>query len=289
MLSWEYVAQVVVSGLLAGGVYALLAMGLTLIFGVMRVINVAHGEFVIIGAYVTYWAFALAGLSPLVSLVLSIPILFVFGMVLQRVVIKRVIGAPQLSSLLVAFGVSIMIVNVALYVWTGEYRSIPYLEGSLRVGGLAFSRARVVGVVMALLIAAAFFAFLKWGRLGKAIRATAQSREVAAACGINVGRVYTVTFGLGAALAGAAGTLVSFMFSFYPEAGLVYTFKSFAVVILGGMGSYVGALAGGLILGLAEGLSQLFLSSKVGDGVAYVLLVLILLLRPQGLFGGPGE
>lgn len=278
--------QVVVSGLLVGGLYALVALGLSLVFGVMRVINVAHGTFVMLGAYVTYWLFALLGMNPFLSVLVSVPVLFLFGAALQRLFVFRVVRAPELSSLLLTFGMSIVIANVAMLAWSADYRSVEFLTGSFVLGDIAVSKPRLISFLTALAITALAFVFLHRTRTGKAIRATSQHREVAQVCGINVQRIDLITFGLGAGLAGAGGSLVSVMFAVYPEMGQVYVFKSFLVIVLGGAGNYPGAFFGGLLLGVVEGLASLFLTAQLSEVVAYLLLVVVLLLRPQGLLGG---
>lgn len=285
-ITGNMILQVVVSGLLAGGLYALVALGLSLVFGVMRVINVAHGTLLMLGAYVTYWMFALLGMNPFVSLVVSIPVLFAVGVVLQKLFVHRVVYAPELSSLLLTFGISIVIANVAMLAWSADYRSVEFLTGSFVVGEIAFSKPRLISFLVALALTGLAFLFLQRTKTGKAIRATSQHRDVAQVCGINVRRIDLITFGLGAALAGAGGSLVSVMFAVYPEMGQVYVFKSFLVIVLGGAGNYPGAFFGGLILGLVEGLASLFLTAQLSEVIAYVLLVVVLLVRPQGLLGG---
>jgi branched-chain amino acid transport system permease protein len=280
------VGQVIISGLLAGALYAMVALGLGLIFGVMRVLNVAHGPLLMLGAYTTFWLFHFLGLSPYLSLLVSMPALFVVGAVLQRLLVRRVVDAPELSSLLLTFGISIAVVNLAQFAFTSDLRSVEYLTGSFRLGPFAFSKSRVIACAFAALITALAFLFLKKTRVGKAIRAVSQSREVAQVCGIDVQRIHLIAFGIATALAAAGGTLVSVMVAIQPEMGQVYTFKSFLVIVLGGAGNYPGALLGGLLLGLIEQLSSLFLTTQVNEAVAYVLLVLVLLVRPTGLLKG---
>jgi branched-chain amino acid transport system permease protein len=280
------VGQVVISGLLAGSIYALVALGLGLIFGVMRVLNVAHGPLMMLGAYTTFWLFQRFGLNPYLSILLSMPLLFLLGLALQRFLVRRVVDAPELSSLLLTFGVSIALVNLAQLAFTSDLRSVEYLTGSFLVGPFALSKPRLAACTFAIVITAASFVFLRATRLGKAIRAVSQSREVAQVCGIDVQRIHLLAFGLGSALAAAGGSLVAVMVAIQPEMGQVYTFKSFLVIVLGGAGNYPGALLGGLLLGLVEQLSSLFLTAQVNEAVAYVLLVLVLLIRPTGLLKG---
>jgi len=280
------IGQVIISGLLAGALYAMVALGLGLIFGVMRVLNVAHGPLLMLGAYTTFWLFQLLGLNPYLSLLVSMPLLFLVGVVLQRALVRRVVDAPELSSLLLTFGVSIALVNLAQLGFTSDLRSVEYLTGSFILGPFAFSKSRVIACAFALVITAGAFVLLKKTRLGKAIRAVSQSREVAQVCGINVQRIHLITFGAASALAAAGSTLVAVMVAIQPEMGQVYTFKSFLVIVLGGAGNYPGALLGGLLLGLIEQLSSLFITTQVNEAVAYILLVLVLLLRPTGLLKG---
>jgi branched-chain amino acid transport system permease protein len=274
--------QVVISGLLAGALYAMVALGLGLIFGVMRVLNVSHGPLLMLGAYTTFWLFQLFGFNPYLSLLVSMPLLFLVGMVLQRLFVRRVVDAPELSSLLLTFGISIAIVNLAQLAFTADLRSVEYLTGSFLWGPFAFSKS----CVFAILITGGAFLFLQRTRLGKAVRAVSQSREVAQVCGIDVSRIHMIAFGIGSALAAAGGTLVAVMVAIQPEMGQVYTFKSFLVIVLGGAGNYPGALLGGLLLGLIEQVSSLYLTTQVNEAVAYVLLVLVLLVRPTGLLKG---
>jgi branched-chain amino acid transport system permease protein len=278
--------QVVVSGILAGALYAMVALGLALIFGVMRVINVAHGPLLMLGAYTTYFLWAHAGLNPYLSIPVSMAVLFALGMVLQRALVFRVIDAPELSSLLLTFGISIALVNLAQLAFTSDLRAIEFITGSWGMGPIALSKSRAIACVFAASITALAFLFLQKTRLGKAIRATSQSREVAMVCGIDVQRIHLITFGLASALAAAGGSLIAVMVAIQPEMGQIWTFKSFLVIVLGGAGNYPGALLGGMLLGLIEQLASLVLTTQLSEAVAYVLLVLVLLVRPTGLLGG---
>lgn len=278
--------QALAAGLLIGAVYGLMCVGLGLIFGVMRVLNVAHGPLLMLGAYTTFWLFQRTGMNPYLSTLVSMPLLFLLGLALQRVLVRRVVDAPELSSLLLTFGISIALVNLAQLAFTSDLRSVEYLTGSFVVGPFAISKPRLAACAFAIAITVASFVFLRSTRLGKAIRAVSQSREVAQVCGIDVQRIHLLAFGLGSALAAAGGSLVAVMVAIQPEMGQVYTFKSFLVIVLGGAGNYPGALLGGLLLGLVEQLSSLFLTAQVNEAVAYVLLVLVLLVRPTGLLKG---
>jgi branched-chain amino acid transport system permease protein len=196
------------------------------------------------------------------------------------------VDAPELSSLLLTFGISIALVNLAQLAFTSDLRAVEYITGSWLLGGLAFSKSRVIACAFAAMVTALAFLFLKRTRLGKAIRATSQSREVAMVCGVDVARIHMLTFGLGSALAAAGGALLAVIVAIQHEMGGVWTFKSFLVIVLGGAGNYPGALLGGMLLGLVEQLASLFLTTQLSEVVAYVLLVVVLLVRPTGLLGG---
>src|SRR5215475_14768612 len=215
------IGQVVISGLLAGSLYSMVALGLGLIFGVMRVLNVAHGPILMLGAYTTFWLFHWFGLNPYLSLLVSMPALFLVGLLLQRTLVRRVVDAPELSSLLLTFGLSIALVNLAQLAFTSDLRSVEFLTGSFVIGPFAFSKSRVIACVFAIVITAGAFLFLQKTRLGKALRAVSQSREVAQVCGIDVGRIHMLAFGIGSALAAAGGTLVAVMVAIQPEMGQI--------------------------------------------------------------------
>jgi branched-chain amino acid transport system permease protein len=278
--------QVIVSGILAGSLYAMVALGLGLIFGVMRVINIAHGPLLMLGAYTTYFLTTRAGMNPFLTVPVAMAALFVVGVLLQRGLVFRVVDAPELSSLLLTFGISIALVNLAQLAFTSDLRAVEYITGAWVIGGLAISKPRLIAFLFAGAVTALSFLLLKRTRIGKAIRATSQSREVAMVCGVDVARIHMLTFGFASALAAAGGALLAMIVAIQPEMGGVWTFKSFLVIVLGGAGNYPGALLGGLLLGLVEQVAALFLTTQLSEVVAYVLLVLVLLVRPTGLLGG---
>jgi branched-chain amino acid transport system permease protein len=278
--------QVIVSGILSGSLYAMVALGLGLIFGVMRVINIAHGPLLMLGAYTTYFLTTRAGLNPFLTVPVAMAALFVVGVLLQRGLVFRVVDAPELSSLLLTFGISIALVNLAQLAFTSDLRAVEYITGAWVIGGLAISKPRLIAFLFAGAVTALSFLLLQRTRFGKAIRATSQSREVAMVCGVDVARIHMLTFGFASALAAAGGALLAMIVAIQPEMGGVWTFKSFLVIVLGGAGNYPGALLGGLLLGLVEQVAALFLTTQLSEVVAYVLLVLVLLVRPSGLLGG---
>lgn len=295
-MQWVYdLTTIMLSGLMQGGVYAMFAVGLTLIFGVMRVINVAHGEFVVLGAYLTYVVFngpALLGfgvyVDPLLAMLITLPVAFCIGYLVQKVLLNAVVGGPELTPLLITFGLGISMINIIEWVFTTDYRTIPYYPDSFDLTeNIKLGKNKVISFLIAAFITFSVYFFLKFHRLGKAIRATAQNSDVAMVCGINIYQVYLITFGLAAALAVAGGTLVSIQFGFNPETGLTYTVIAFAIIILGGRGHYIGALVGALMLGVLENLVSFLVPNGTAmvEMAAYSMMVFVLLIRPRGLFG----
>jgi branched-chain amino acid transport system permease protein len=280
-------AQAIVSGILIGGLYVLISIGLTLIFGVMRVINFAHGDLMMVAMYVTYWLFTLYGIDPYLSLLATIPILFVTGSVIQRFLIDRVLTGPQESQLFLTLGVMLVVQNLALLFWKADYRAInTYYTGSvIRLGGVFISVPKLTSFFVAVLLTAMLYIFLTRTRTGKAMRATAQNREVSSLMGVDVRRVYVIAFGIGTACVGAAGTLLSTFYYISPTVGTTFTLMAFLAVVLGGMGSFTGALFGGLIVGLAESLGAVYVATQYRELVTFVLFILILLVKPSGLLG----
>jgi len=248
------------------------------------IVNIAHGEFVMLGAYLAFWSFSLLHLNPLLSVVLAIPVFFFAGTMIHKRITERLTKAPELSALILTFGMSILIWNLAQFFWTNTYRSVPYLTGSFPFFGLVFAKSKTVSFFLAIGITAALFAFLKYSRLGKGIRATSQNPEVALVCGINTIKMRAVTFGMGIGLAGAAGAIVSLQWVIFPQMGASYVSKAFAIVVLGGLGNIQGALAGGLIIGVLESLTTQYWSAKMAQIIPSMTILLILLLRPTGLF-----
>jgi branched-chain amino acid transport system permease protein len=281
-------ATVVLGGVMQGGVYAMFAVGLTLIFGVMRIINAAHGEMVMMGAYLTWVSFFYMGVDPLLALVFTLPLAFLFGLLVQKVLLNAAVGQPELTGLLITFGLGLTMIYLAELIFTTDFRTIPYAPGTVQITRtITVGQNRVISFAMAVFITVGVYLFLKFHRLGKAVRATAFNAEVAMVCGINVRRIYLVTTGLAAALAAAGGALVSIQFGFNPETGVLYTLQAFAIIILGGRGHYVGALLGGLMLAVLENLVSLMVPNGTAmvELAAYGLMIFVLLIRPGGLMG----
>ncbi|TMA26630.1 MAG: branched-chain amino acid ABC transporter permease [Deltaproteobacteria bacterium] len=279
--------QSVLSGVLIGGIYALIGIGLTLIFGVMRIINFAQGELVMVGMYVTFFLFRLAGIDPFLSVLLTMPALFVLGAILQSTLINRVLDALPQNQILLTIGIGLVLSNTAMLVFTSDYRilSTSYSSSSVAISGVHLSTPLLYCFAITVVITGALYWFLIRTDTGCAIRATAQDREAAQLMGVDVRRMSVLAFGLGAALAGAAGALVSPTYYIYPQVGGAFTLKAFVVVVLGGMGSIVGATLGGVIIGTAESLAAAYVSSGNKEMVVYVLFLLVLLFKPAGLLG----
>lgn len=291
-------AQALVSGLLIGGVYGLVAMGLSLVFGVLGIINFAHGALMTIGIYASYLLFQNYGIDPYLSLFFVVPLLFVVGVVIQRTAINPVMKAPVHNQLLLTLGIAMIIENLFLVFFTGTPRSIELsyardefnlgfitLDFPLKVFGAVISLPKLIAFVMAIVLAGVLYLLMQRTRLGAAIRASAQEPEGAEMVGIDVRRIYTITFGIGAAAAGAAGALVMPFLFVSPTAGSIFNIIAFIVVVLGGMGSVPGALIGGLIIGLTQEMTQIFVSGSSKLFGVFAVFILVLLFRPQGLFG----
>ena len=279
--------QGVVSGLLFGGVYSLMAVGLTLIFGVMRVVNFAHGDMMVWGMYLAYILATRAGVDPYVSFLLCAAALFALGLAVQRGLVDRIVEAPHEMQILLMLGVALVLENVALLAFGPEPTRVrsPLASATLWLGPVFVDVARLVTFLVALALTTALWAFLFRTDLGRTIRAAADNTYGALVIGTDVRRVYAVAFGVGAACVGAAGALVSPILPFQPPTGLSLSVASFNIVIIGGMGSLVGALVGGLLVSLAESLGAVFLKPSLKELFSFSLLIVILLFRPAGLFG----
>lgn len=277
----------ILNGLLIGGLYALAAVGFSLIFGVMDVINLTHGVILLLGTYVSYYAFTLLGIDPFLTIPLSMGVLFVFGYAYQRTLVQRIIGEDPLKSLLVTFGVALMVRNLMTVFFTSDYRSIDptYAGANFELLGVTIPFVRAMGLVIALVLVGLLSVLLRRTELGRAIRATALDRKGAALMGVNVPHVFAMTFGIAAAFSASAGSLLGVVTPFAPVQEGTYTLQAFVVVVLGGVGTPVGALVGGLLLGLATQLTATFVSSGYQQVMMFSLLVIMLLVRPQGLLG----
>ena len=283
----ETFVQSLVSGILTGSLYAMIGVGLTVIFGVMRIINMAHGDMVMFGMYGAFLSVAFLKIDPFLSILLWIPIAFLVGVFIYRFLLKNIVPAGELNTLLYTAGLSLFIANFILLVASGDYRTIKlkYAIMPLRPFGIAVPIPLAIAFGMAILITIALYWFLVRTDTGRAIRATSQEPEAAALMGVNVDRMAVITFGLGTALACGAGVLLAPSLYLYPTVGEILVAKCFVIVVLGGLGSVPGAIAGGLLLGVVESLGAVYVSVPYKDAIGFVIFLLVLLFRPSGLFG----
>jgi branched-chain amino acid transport system permease protein len=286
----EQFIQASINGIMLGGFYGVMVLGFSVIWGVMGVINLAHGEFIMLGAYITWILNEQLNWDPFLAPIVIIPLMFIFGYVLQRILINRVVERPPLISLLVSFGLGIMLANSIKLIFTADPRiTETALSGFWPVGAVTIPKTKSGILVAALIIMGLLHLFLQRTRLGKSIRAAAQNREAARIVGIEIKTVYALTFGLCIALTGVAGVLISPTQAVFPFMGPPLTLRAFAITAMAGLGSIVGALVGGVVLGLIEVFVATYVpgvGTNMGIVVSFVILVLVLVLRPQGLFGG---
>jgi branched-chain amino acid transport system permease protein len=283
----QILLQTVLSGLLIGLVYALVAVGLTLIFGVMDIVNFAHGEFLMLGMYASFWGFALLRLDPLFTLPFTALGLFAVGVVVYRLVIRRITDAPMLSQVFTTFGLMILLRGVAQYLWKPDFRSVgrSVVSGSLSVGGLSFGLPMIVAAAGAVLTTGAVWWFLRRTRLGAALEATAADKEAAALMGIDAQKMFALAWGIGAACAGVAGALLSTSYPVFPEVGASFILVAFVLVALGGFGSVTGAFWAGILVGIVEVVGGFLWDPAYKMVLVLGLYLLVVWLRPQGLLG----
>jgi branched-chain amino acid transport system permease protein len=279
--------QAVLSGVLVGGVYALVGIGLTLVFGVMRIINFAHGELVMLGMYASWLLFSRLGWDPFLSVVVVAPLLFLVGAGLQAAVVGRVMGAQPENQILLTIGLGLVLSNAVMLAFTSDYRILTtsYSSSSFDVLGLSISEPLLLAFLVTVAVTAGLYLFLFKTDTGQAIRATAQDREAAQLMGIDVRRMSMLAFGIGAALAGTAGALVSPTYYVFPQVGGAFTLKAFVIVVLGGMGSVVGATLGGVLIGVTESLAAVYVAGGLKELVVFLLFLFFLVVRPSGLLG----
>ncbi len=279
--------QVLVNGILLGGLYACMAIGFSVIWGVMNLINLAHGSMIVLGAYITYFITTQTSIDPFLTIPISGAGLFVLGFLLQKYLLNYVVHASVFMTLILTFGLDMVMINVNLALFTADIRSITtsYAGLGFQIGEIRLPYTRLGVFILALALTFALYLFMQRTRIGQAIRATAQNVRAATVVGIDTKQIYAVTFGIGACMAGAAGSLMAVVYAFSPVVGASFTMKSFVIVVLGGLGSMQGAIVAGIILGVAENLVSGLLIPGYSDAISYILLVLILVLRPRGLFG----
>jgi len=279
--------QLFISGILIGGVYALVGLGLTLIFGVMHVVNLAHGDFLMLAMYLAFWGSTLANLSPYVSLFGIAPLMGLLGMAIYWGVLRRAMHKSHEMSILATIGLSIVIQNIVLMVWSADYRSLhsELTQSVITWNALRIPMPLLIAFLVALIVTVLVFFFMHFTYAGKAIRAVASDRYAAMLMGINPQRLFAMSFAIGSALVGVAGVLLTPIYSVYPTVGGQFLLIAFVVVVLGGMGSLPGAVVGGLIIGLIEALSSYYIAPSMKEIVYLLVFISILIVKPNGLMG----
>ena len=279
--------QILVNGVLLGGLYALMALGLALVWGVLRIVNLAHGAFIMLGAYVCYYLFSGLGLDPFAALPVAMLVMFAFGYLVQRSVLNLVVRAPMFDTLLITFGIDVLLTYFAQLAFTADFRTInpAYAGNNFELFGATVPVVRLAAFGVALLLTIGLWLLLMRTRVGRAIRATAQNLVAARLYGVEPRNLYAVTFGLGTSLAGAAGSLYGVVSQVSPYIGTSLTGKSFAIAIIGGLDNPLYVIVGGLVLGIVEALTALYIGPTYTDVASFGILVLVLIVRPKGLLG----
>ena len=279
--------QVLINGILSGGVYACAAIGFSVIWGVMNLINLAHGSMILMGAYITYVIVSATGIDPFLTVPIAGLALFIFGFFIQKYLVNHVIESSVFMTLILTFGLDLFLVNTQLFLFTADLRSVnPWYAGlGWELGSVKIPYTRVGVFIFSVFLTTILFYFMSRTKMGNAIKATSFDRDAAGLVGVDILKIYAVTFGIGAGMAGMTGSLISVIYSFSPVIGSIFTMKSFVVVVLGGLGSIPGAVVGGLVLGLVENFASVFLDPGYKDAISFVLMVFILLLRPRGILG----
>ncbi len=283
----DLLAQILVNGTLQGGLYAVMALGLALVWGVLNIVNLAHGAFIMLGGYASWYLYTYAHIDPFLGLPLTAAVMFALGYALQRGLLNLVIRAPMFNTLLITFGLEVILTYLAQLVFSADFRTInpPYAGSSLVWGPVVLPVARLAAFGVAIVLTVGMWLFLLHTRLGRAIRATAQNLVAARLYGVEQRHLYAMTFGLGIALAGAAGTLYGTVSQINPYIGASLTAKSFAISIIGGLENPLGVIVGGLFLGIVESLTSLYIGQTFADVASFGILVLVLVVRPSGLLG----
>ncbi len=287
----ERILQLLITGLIIGSIYSLIAVGLNLIYGAMRLLNIAHGEIIMVGAYTTFWLFTLAGISPIFSLIFSGFFTALLGTLISYLIFlpairkTKSIVTLESNSLLIFFALSIIIQNIASLLWSADIRGYSYLTKVIKILGVPIMLNRFAAFIIALIISLVCYLLLQKTMLGKAIRALIQDREISQLVGINTRRIYLFIFMISFALAGLAGCLISMFYEINPFMGLPYTITAFIVIVLGGLGNIIGSLLGGFLLGLIETIGVSVTSPGFRSIISYGLFITIILIRPKGIFG----
>src|SRR5579872_109361 len=286
----ELVTQLIINGLLLGGVFALAALGLNVIFGVTRIVNLAHGQIVILTALTCAVIFQRFGITPIEALPGALIGGAILGTFIERLLLRRLpehAQSREWTSLLITFGVSYFLIGASLAIFSGDFRSVAFLTDSWHAGGIDFPKAQILSFAIAILIAGILAIVLRSTKIGRALRAASQNLDGARACGVDIGRMRTLSFALGCSIAAASGALLSMIYAYNPDTGSQFTLISFSVVVLGGLGSYAGAIVGAGLLGLAVSFVGFYGNTHLGSMMPYVVFILVLLFRPSGILGKP--
>jgi len=283
----DQLMQQIVNSLLIGSVYSLVAIGLTLIWGVMNIINFAHGDFLMIGMFIAFWSYTVFGLDPIFSIPICSVILFLLGAVIYRFIVSKVMAGPGLAQLVVTFGISIFLANLAVMLWTPDFRLIekPLLSGTWTLGAIQLSVPKFAASLGSVLVSAAVLLFLKKAKTGKAILAVEMNRDSALLMGINTERINSLSFGIGSALVGIAGAFLSMYYYIYPQVGGLFGLISFCIVALGGFGSIEGAFVAGILIGFVQTLGGYFFDPAYKYAIVFMVYLIVVWIRPQGLLG----
>jgi branched-chain amino acid transport system permease protein len=283
----EHIAQALVSGLLIGFVFALIAAGLTLIFGVMEIVNFAHGEFLMLSMYLSYFLHASLGWDPLAALPVNAVALFALGVLVYYALIRRVLRAPMLAQIFATFGLGVFLQNLAQFLWRPDFRTLgdTWVSGRLALGGVFISGPQLAAAAGAVITTGSLWFLLSRTEMGRALLATAEDRQAAALMGIDPDRMFALSWGLGAACVGVAGALLSTFYYVFPQVGSVFSLIAFVAVALGGFGSVVGAFAGGVLIGVVESLAGVFIAPALKNIFVFAIYLAVVLLRPRGLVG----
>lgn len=284
-MALELFAQAVVNGLFIGFLFGLMGLGLTIIFGIMKVLNIATGAMIVLGAFVAYWMLTIFGINPLIGVIIAGAFGFIIGAFIYQSVVRRIVRAQLLSSLLALYGVMIIIENIMMNLWGTNPRSIPVFYPSINIETVAISGTRVAVSLLSIAVTILLLALLKYTYLGRIIRATVQDWRAATLMGVNVNKVYTIGFALGVAITLISGALMAFMYPFEPFAGFRFTLYAFVVVVLGTLGNPIGCLFAGLIIGLVNSFTGIYWIPAMIPAVVYLVLILTFLLMPQGIMG----
>jgi branched-chain amino acid transport system permease protein len=289
----NFILEGTINGILMGSIYGLTALGLTVIFGVLKVINFAHGSLIMVSMYVAYWAIIFTGVHPYIALIIVVPVMYFFGYYLQDIIIKPIFKAEKdirepITVIIVTTGVWYILDNLTLLIFGPQYRNIqnnPLRGKMLEIGDMLISVPKLWGFITAVITASAIYWFLQKTRTGRAIRATSLDREAASLMGINQFKIYNIAFGIGTAIVGiSAVTLVPF-YNIFPTVGVLFDIKGFIIVVLGGLGSIGGAILGGIIIGLIESIAPMFMTATWAEAIVYGLFLVVLFVKPSGLFG----